>query len=78
MTELNIIPECYVDTKVAEITGRAKRTYNHQHGCGNVANKLKELLNEIAIGIIDEDAKKVVAQNIYLNLLFLGKKTTSF
>ena len=38
MTELSIVPECYVDTKTAEIVSQAKRKYNHQHGCGDVAN----------------------------------------
>lgn len=59
MTELNIVPECYVDTKVAEIVGQAKRKYNHQHGCGDVANQLKNRLrNNISLGIIDEDRNK--------------------
>jgi hypothetical protein len=58
MTELNIVPECYVDTKVAEIVGRARK-YNHQHGCGNVANELKNKLKDnIALGIVDEDKNK--------------------
>ncbi len=56
MTELNIIPECYVDTKVTEIVGRA--FYNHQHGCGDVANRLIKSKDEICLGIIDEDKNK--------------------
>jgi len=57
MVRLNIIPECYVDTKVAEIVGRDR--YNHQHGRGNVASLLKnKLSNTIAIGIVDEDQNK--------------------
>ncbi len=59
MTELNIVPECYVDTKIAEIVGEAKRKYNHQHGCGDVANILqRKLKDKIALGIIDEDKHK--------------------
>jgi hypothetical protein len=58
MTESNIVPECYVDTKVAEILGQASKKYNHQHGCGDVANKLIELKDQISIGIVDEDLKK--------------------
>ena len=57
-TELNIIPECYVDTKVVEIVGRASRKYNHQHGCGDVANRLRKSIDQICIGIIDEDKNK--------------------
>lgn len=59
MTELNIVPECYVDTKLAEIVSQASGKYNHQHGCGDVANKLlKSLLNHPALGIIDQDKNK--------------------
>jgi len=58
MTELNIIPECYVDTKVAEIVGQASKKYNHQHGCGDVANRLIKSKDNICIGIIDEDKNK--------------------
>ncbi len=60
MTELSIVPECYVDTKVVEIIAKAKRKFNHQHGCGDVANQLKnKLRNKTALGIIDEDKGKV-------------------
>ena len=59
MTELSIVPECYIDTKVAEILGEAKGKYNHQHSCGDVSNELqKRLINKIALGIIDEDKGK--------------------
>jgi hypothetical protein len=58
MAELSIVPECYVDTKVAEIVGQARK-YNHQHGCGDVANQLKNRLKDNpALGIIDEDKNK--------------------
>ena len=58
MTVLNIVPECFVDTKVAEILGQAKK-FNHQHGCGDVANQLKTTLKDkTALGIIDEDKNK--------------------
>jgi hypothetical protein len=59
MTALNIVPEWYVDTKIAEIAGEAKRKYNHQHSCGDVSNELQNRLREkIALGIIDEDKGK--------------------
>lgn len=58
MTELSIIPECYVDTKVAEIVGQASKKYNHQHGCGDVANKLIKYKDTVCLGIIDEDKNK--------------------
>jgi len=58
MTDLSIIPECYVDTKVAEIIGQPRKKYNHQHGCGDVARTLLKLKNTISMGIIDEDKNK--------------------
>jgi hypothetical protein len=58
MTELNIIAECYVDTKVAEIVGQSKK-YNHQHGCGDIAKILQgKLQNTVCLGIVDEDKYK--------------------
>ncbi len=59
MIELNIIPECYVDTKIAEILGQSKRKYNHQHSNGAVANELQRRFKErIVLGIVDEDKGK--------------------
>lgn len=55
---MNIIPECFVDTKVAEIAGQASRKYNHQHGCGGVANTLLKFKEHVCLGIIDEDKNK--------------------
>ena len=67
MTELNIVPECYVDTRIAEILGEAKREYNHQHGSSNVANKMiKDLKERIALGIIDEDKHKGPSGDYFL------------
>lgn len=58
MTELSIVPECHVDTKVAEIVG-GNGKYNHKHGCGDVAIELEfKLKDSVAIGIIDEDKNK--------------------
>ena len=58
MTELSIVPECYVDTKIAEIIGQTRKC-NHQHGCGNVAKQLiTRLKDKIALAIVDEDNNK--------------------
>ena len=58
MTDLSIVPECHVDTKVAEIVGGDGK-YNHKHGCGDVAIELEfKLKDRVAIGIIDEDKNK--------------------
>ncbi len=67
MTTLNILPECFVDTKVVEIITYASEKYNHQHGCGQIANQLKNRLkNNVAIGIIDEDKNKGPVANYFL------------
>ncbi|MEO8823072.1 MAG: hypothetical protein ABI366_05810 [Ginsengibacter sp.] len=59
MAVLNILPECYVDTRVAEIITRSSEKYNHQHGCGQIANLLKRRLKDnVALEIIDEDKNK--------------------
>lgn len=60
MQALNIVPECYADTKVAEILGQRSGRYNHQHGHGNVAKTMRVALKDkYALGIIDEDTIKV-------------------
>ncbi|HUZ58151.1 MAG TPA: hypothetical protein VMU83_05165 [Hanamia sp.] len=67
MAVLNILPECYVDTKVAEIITRSSEKYNHQHGCGQIANLLKRRLKDtVALGIIDEDKNKGPIANYFL------------
>lgn len=59
MAMLNILPECYVDTKTVEIVTGSSEKYNHQHGCGQIANLLKKRLKDfVALGIIDEDKNK--------------------
>jgi hypothetical protein len=78
MAILNIVPECFVDTKVAEILGQAKR-YNHQHGCGDVANELKKKLqNNIALGIIDEDKNKGPAAKYLLEFKSIAEENSLF
>ena len=60
MIELNIFPECYVDTKIAQILGEAKKKYNHHAGVGGVSNKMltNKLKDQPALGIVDEDKGK--------------------
>jgi hypothetical protein len=75
MTELNIVPECYVDTKIAEIVGQAKRKYNHQHGCGDVSKVLqKQLKDKIALGIVDEDLGKGPVAKYFLEFNLVVKE----
>ena len=74
MTILNIVPECYVDTKIAEILGQVKK-YNHQHGCSDVARELKnKLRDKIALGIIDEDKNKGPHAKYFLEFELLLKE----
>jgi len=72
MTVLNILPECHVDTKVAEIITNASEKFNHQHGCGQIANHLKNRLKDhIALGIIDEDKNKGPLPKYFLEFVEL-------
>ena len=60
MTELNIVPECEVDTRLVQILANFRKPPNHAKGHGKVANKLKSnLKNRIALGVIDEDKIKI-------------------
>ena len=76
MTELNIVPECYVDTKIAEILGEAKRKYNHQRGFGNVSNEMQQnkKLEQFALGIIDEDRGKGATAKYFLQFVTIIEK----
>lgn len=57
---LNIIPECYVDTLLLETIISNNKEFNHQKGCNTVAKRMKENLNDkFALGVIDNDKKQV-------------------
>ncbi|WP_153798073.1 hypothetical protein [Foetidibacter luteolus] len=72
MTVLNIVPECFVDTRLAEIVSQSAKKYNHQHGHGNVASKMQLTLAESpALGIIDEDTTKVRKANYFSDFIQL-------
>jgi hypothetical protein len=60
MTELNIVPECEVDTRIVQILANITKRPNHQKGHGNVANKMQfDLKDQPALGVIDDDTVKV-------------------
>lgn len=60
ITELAIIPECYVDTNLIETLVPPQRGYNHQKGCGTVTKVMqKDFADSFAIGIIDKDKHQV-------------------
>jgi len=74
MTELRIIPECYVDTKVAEIASNSSRKYNHQHGCGDVVRELINRKESICLGIVDEDRNKGPRAKYFLEFVDLRQE----
>jgi hypothetical protein len=56
MKELAVIPECYVDTCLAEAITRA--TVNHQKGCNTVSKLMQgKYKDKFALGIVDKDKK---------------------
>ena len=60
-----IIPACYVDTNLIEtlvppVKRNNRREYNHQKGCGGVAQTMKnEFSDRFALGIIDKDKQQL-------------------
>ena len=49
------MPECYADTRLAEILAESKRC-NHQKNLGQVANTLSKTLKDLpALGMVDND-----------------------
>lgn len=60
MAELDIIPECYIDTNLLETILPTAKGYNHQKGCNNVVKVMKEKLKEkFAVGIVDKDKRQI-------------------
>lgn len=54
-----IVPECYVDSRVVQILLNSPVGPNHDHGVGNVLNKLENKLVDLpALGIVDQDPGK--------------------
>ncbi|MEO7310026.1 MAG: hypothetical protein ABIX01_06490 [Chitinophagaceae bacterium] len=76
MIELNIFPECNVDTKIAEILGGAKKKYNHHAGVGGVSNKMQtnKLKDQPVLGIIDEDKGKGSIPKYFLEFYTILEK----
>ena len=50
-----ILPECFVDTTLAETLSFPKRGYKHLYGCNNVFLEMKKKPNIALLGIIDND-----------------------
>lgn len=66
MKDLDIIPECYIDTNIVEFLlnntkGNKTDGVNHQKGCNTVANNIqknKQTCNGFALGVIDSDKRQ--------------------
>ena len=54
-TDLMIIPECFVDTTIAETLSFPKRGYRHINGCNKVLLEMNRKPNNALLGIIDDD-----------------------
>jgi hypothetical protein len=75
MVESNIVPECYVDTRIAEILGQAKGKYNHQHSNGAVANELQRRFKErVVLGIVDEDKGKGAVPKYFSEFIIIAEE----
>lgn len=60
MAELNIVPECFIDTNLIETLVPTPKGYNHQKGCNNVAKVMQGKMKEqFALGIVDKDKRQV-------------------
>ncbi len=53
--DLLILPECFIDTTLAETLSFPKRGYKHIKGCNKVLLEMNKKPNNAALGIIDDD-----------------------
>jgi hypothetical protein len=53
--DLMILPECFVDTTLAETLSFPQRGYKHIKGCHNVLIEINKKPNDAVFGIIDDD-----------------------
>ena len=53
--DLLILPECFVDTILAETLSFPKRGYKHRKGCNEVLLEMNKRPNNALFGIIDND-----------------------
>lgn len=85
MKDLDIIPECYIDTNLVEtllnIKGCRTEGVNHQKGCNTVVKTMtnsRKLQDDFALGIVDADKRQPsyvakectpIAQTAHITLL---------
>lgn len=75
MTELNIVPECEIDTRLVQILANLRRPPNHAKGHGKVANKLKDnLKNKPALAVIDFDKIKIRKSQYFESFITINSK----
>ena len=53
--DLQILPECFIDTTLAETLSFSKRGYKHVKGCNKVFSEMAKKSNNAVLGIIDDD-----------------------
>jgi len=53
--DLQILPECFIDTTLAETLSFPKRGYKHIKGCNKVLLEMDKKANYALLGIIDDD-----------------------
>jgi hypothetical protein len=77
MMDFNVLPECYVDTKLLKILvpPHTKHGYNHQKGVSVIEKVMKtKLADEFALGVIDRDKREVGYLDEF-NSVFCYRKT---
>lgn len=80
--ESNILPECYIDTKLVKVLVPPRKYYNHQKGTWVLKKMDEELNDDFALGVVDEDVEdRPYAQHFQVvcehdNCLKLLKHTT--
>lgn len=55
--DFNVLPECYIDTKLIKILVPPRRAYNHQKGTAVLKTMIEKLAGEFALGVVDEDVE---------------------
>ncbi len=55
--EFNILPECYIDTKLIRVLVPPRKAYNHQKGTNVLKRMDEKLTDEFALGVVDEDVE---------------------
>ncbi|WP_375444889.1 hypothetical protein [uncultured Fibrella sp.] len=56
-SDLHVLPECYIDTKLIKTLVPPRGKYNHQKGTNVLKRMDEKLSNEFALGIVDEDVQ---------------------